>query len=71
MGAINDYSGPEFEGAQTTLDTDLGAGDCASFVTFEALVEELQTASASACTIRFGRAYTIATVAEVANVCAV
>lgn len=69
MGAINAYSGDEFPGAEATLDTDLGAGDCALFDTFEELVTELQGNSDKATTIRFGRAYTIASVAFIAGVC--
>ena len=71
MGAINEYSGSGFPGAAATLETDLGAGDCVVHDTFEELVTFLQTSGGTACTIRFGRAFTNATVAELVTICTV
>jgi len=69
MGAINAYDGSEFPGAVTTIEVDLYSGDCGQYPTFEELVEYLQGQPGFHTTIRDRRAYTEATVQELAGLC--
>ena len=71
MSGINEWLGPSFPGAVTSLDTDVDAGDCAGFDTFEALVTKLQVTDHTPTTIRFGRAFTEDTVGDIATFCGI
>ena len=71
MGAINAYSGPEFPGAQTTVETSLGGDDCPLFTTFEELVSFLQGPTGAAATIRHGRAYSLGDVEDLGIFCTI
>lgn len=71
MSGITEWRGPEFPLALTTLDTDIDAGDCAAFDTFEELVTRLQVTGTQATTIRFGRAYTIVDKDTIVGLCIV
>lgn len=71
MGAINLYSGDEFPGAVTSIEANLGAGDCTLFDTFAELTFKIQSTDGMPLTIRFGRAYTVETVANIEGYCEV
>lgn len=69
VGAINAYEGEEFPGGQASIETSLGAIDCARLDTFEKLVKDLQEDGTYPTTIRHGRAYSEASVSSLAIFC--
>lgn len=69
MAAINAYVGDEFPGALSTVEADLGVGECASFATMQLLALEISDNQSAAITIRHGRVYTGMNTTEIGVLC--